>query len=374
MRTAFAIALAALLSLGVPTATGARSSASRAPRAERVSAAGLQGGPAAFREAVFQGGLSAFPAARAAWGGPTTAATGETVNVLVSAAYAVDPAIPQGVADFLAQLYHGAELATVTVYVAPLPEVQSLCGPEAGGCYSSVRRIIVAPGEDLPSGTSTETVLAHEYGHHVAASRDNAPWVAVDWGTKRWATRADVCRRATEGTAFPGDEGERYFLNPGEAFAEAYRFLNYQKATWPSWPLTPWSSDPSFFPDQAALDAVREDVLDPWTGPTESVWRGRLVKPPGKKATAKTQSKKKAKPVAPRPYRFALPTPLDGQLALQLRAAPAGATVSVADLAGRQLVSPQSAPVSTTVCGERALVVTVRAKKPGSVAAVVSAP
>lgn len=374
MRTAFAIALAALLSLAAAAATGARSSAGHALRADRVSAAELQGGPASFRDTALQARLSTLPAAGAAWGGPTTAATGETVNVLVSAAYAVDPAIPQGVADFLAQLYHGAELATVTVYVAPLPEVQSLCGSEAGGCYSAVRQIIVAPGEDLPNGTSTETVLAHEYGHHVAASRDNAPWAAVNWGTKRWATRADVCRRATEGTAFPGDEGERYFLNPGEAFAEAYRFLNFQKAAWPSWPLTPWNSDPSFFPDQAALDAVREDVLDPWTGPTEKLWRGRLTRPPVTKATTNTQARKKAKPVAPRPYRFAVPTPLDGQLELQLRVAPTGATVSVADLAGRQLVPPQSAPVSATVCGQRALVVTVKAKKPGRFAAVVSTP
>src|SRR5438034_7045369 len=86
----------------------------------------------------------------------------------------------------------------------------------------------VAPGVELPDGTSKETVLVHELGHNVAANRDNAPWSAVDWGTKRWATYMNVCARHDAGTAFPGDEADHYLLNPGEAFAETYRLLNFQ--------------------------------------------------------------------------------------------------------------------------------------------------
>ena len=76
---------------------------------------------------------------------------------------------------------------------------------------------------DAVGGITPTSVAAH--GHHIAANRSNAPWLALDWGTKRWATRMSICARRGARTAFPGDEGDNYSLNPGEAFAEAYRVL-----------------------------------------------------------------------------------------------------------------------------------------------------
>ena len=155
-------------------------------------------------------------------------------------------------ANFFAWLYHGSELSKVTIYQAPLDEVRELCGAESAGCYSPSRQILVFPG-DVGAGGDAD-IGAHEYGHHIAANRRNDPWDANDWGTKRWATVVGVCSRVAAGTAFPGDEGEHYTLNTGEAFAEAYRFLNIQRGgTWANFPLI---VDPSFAPTAKSLAAV----------------------------------------------------------------------------------------------------------------------
>ena len=92
-----------------------------------------------------------------------------------------------------------------------------------------------------------EEVARHEYGHHIALNRSNAPWPAFDWGPKRWATAAHICPRVRWNTAYPGDESLLYKLNPGEAFAEAYRVLvdMLLGEAHPAWPLV----DPSFYPD-----------------------------------------------------------------------------------------------------------------------------
>jgi hypothetical protein len=78
-----------------------------------------------------------------------------------------------------------------------------------------------------------------------------------------------------DGTVFPGDEGQHYRQNPGEGFAEAYRALNNSKhgATTFDWPIV----DTIFYPDTTALQAVEQDVLQPWTAPTVKTVRGRFT-------------------------------------------------------------------------------------------------
>ncbi len=370
MRKAVPLALLLLLAL---LAAGTASRAAGTARADRLEIRELQGGPASFGDTVRHG--RRFLAAAAlpkAWGGPVTATDGEAVTVLVSDAYAVDPAIQQSAADFLTQLYHGDELSTLTLYLAPLDEVQSVCGSAAAGCYgaSSGRNVIVSPGTDLPDGTSVETILAHEYGHHVAESRDNAPWPAVDWGTKRWASYMNVCTRQVDGSAFPGDEGENYFLNPGEGFAESYRLLNFQRGGWESWIPSSWNSDGSFYPDTTALDLVRQDVLEPWKGPQSATWTGRFVAP---KLKVKPKAKSKPKPIRLAPLKRTIATPLDGVLTGRLDRAPAGTTVSLSDPNGAVLAAPGKG-ISYTVCGQRSLVLTVRTTKPGAFSFTISTP
>lgn len=210
-----------------------------------------------------------------------TTSTNETVDVAVSTSYAADQRIGQRWADFFAGLPHGPELARLKAYVAPLSEVQSICGGSAVGCYGDDQLILT---NESALGFAPEEVARHEYGHHIALHRSNAPWPAFDWGPKRWATAARICPRVRWNDAYPGDESLLYKHNPGEAFAETYRVLVDTQAgeAHPSWPLV----DTSFYPDQAALDAVEQDIVNPWTGPTARTlsvrgrhWERRLATP-----------------------------------------------------------------------------------------------
>jgi len=345
--------LLGLIGLGV-AAGAATSTPASVHRAARFRLSGLASGPTAFHDTILSGSRRLQSARRAGeWGGSITANDGEVLKLFVSDTYPVDAAVTQSLADFMVQLYHGDEIAKVVVYVAPLDEVQSICGAGAGGCYDPSDESIVVPGDVLPNGTTKETILVHELGHNVARNRNNAPWSAVDWGTKRWATAENICARTAAGTAFPGDEAANYQLNPGEAFAESYRILNFQKQAWPTWTvLAPIVVDQSFYPTAADLEALKEDVLDPWTGPTAATWRGRLA----------------------RIARRIVQTPLDGSFSVKLGSAPAGASISLVDPRSGKVVATGARRASTVVCGRRSLAIVVRATKPGTFSARYAAP
>jgi hypothetical protein len=282
------------------------------------------------------------------WGGVQTTSAGEMVSVFASDTYTQDPARTLAWAEYLTKLDHAAEIGTLQLYVAPLDEVQRVCGNQALACYSAQQGMILAPGDAPDPETSAEAIVAHEYGHHVAANRDNAPWEAVDWGTKRWATYMNVCSRTRQGVFYPGNESGYYKRNPGEGFAESYRVLNEQRLgmTPTAWGVV----DQLLYPDAQALALVQQDVEQPWTTPTTSTITGRV--------TAK----------APRSTRT-IAIPLDGTVRVSLRP-PANSrmTLGLADSAGRVLAAttksaPYTANVSTTACGQRSLVARVTAVK-----------
>jgi hypothetical protein len=271
-------------------------------------------------------------------GGTLRTATGESVTVHVSTSYAAERVAPQAWAEFFAGLPHGRELASLVVRIAPPAEVATLCGDQAVGCYGA--RELVMPGEPF-QGTAPEQVARHEYGHHIAASRSNPPWRAADWGPKRWASAARICRRSKEGTAYPGDDGSHYRLDPGEAFAEAYRVLAEQRAgaALASWGLV----DGSFYPDGAALQAVEQDVARPWTQPTPTTLTV---------STRNGDPRRRLVPVA---------TPLDGELVAELRL-PQGRldTLELLSPDGRALArglwsGTRNRRLSFVVCGQRRL-------------------
>jgi hypothetical protein len=232
---------------------------------------------------------------------------------------------------------HGPEIATIQVYVATLARVQQTCGQSALGCYGSNRLIFMS--SDLP-GITARAVLTHEYGHHIAQSRDNTPWRAVEYGPKRWSTVVGVCSRTASGELAPGDEGARYTLNPGEAWAEDYRVLNerLQGLQETFWGVV----DRRFYPDQAILDAVAQDVTAPWAGPALS-----------------TMSESFTARGTGRGFRIA--TPLDGTFRVTLNA-PRNSrlTLRVVDPAtgkvlGASTVGGRVQSVETSVCGQRTL-------------------
>ena len=216
----------------------------------------------------------ALPASALAWGGsyPTGDSYGTYVQIQVSDTYPVDQALPQVWATYLGTLVHGSELARLTLSLMPITGVQSICGSQALACYDPSQQTIYASPEDQLDEPPAKEIVTHEYGHHLANNRSDAPWAALDYGTKRWSSYENICAKAAGGTASPGDEGSHYFQNSGEAFAESYRVLNLQKQgqTDIGWTIV----DPSFFPDATALTLLEEDITTPWAAPTVSNLHG----------------------------------------------------------------------------------------------------
>jgi hypothetical protein len=237
-------------------------------------------------------------------------ADGYTIAVQVSSAYAADTSAVQRYVDFLGSLPHGSELGTLRLVVATPSEVAAACGDTEGvvlACYAPSQRTMVVPGEQpANTGLSVEYIVAHEYAHHVAASRDNAPFDALDWGPKYWASYEHVCAGVAAKRYFPGDEGTKYLSNPGENWAEVYAHLVY--------PSVPWTYDPSLQPNTAAFAAARRDVTAPWTGRRTKRFKGSLS------AGSKSRS-----------FRFELT--LDGSLSLRV-AGPRRANYDLAVYAG----------------------------------------
>jgi hypothetical protein len=272
-------------------------------------------------------------------GGVYTTSTGESVRVFSAPAYATDASFNQRWADFVASIPHGSEISTVTIYLAPLAQVGTVCGSHTLGCYSPEDSVIFTSGDDVTDRATAQSILAHEYGHHIANSRRNAPWSAEDYGTKRWATYEDVCRKAHDEQLYPGDEADHYRLNSGEVFAESYRVLVEQKLGLPS---SPWLAvAPSLQPDATALELLAQDISDPWTAPTATTRAGSFRPYTGDART------------------IGFKAPLDGVATLQLRA-PAGSAYDLRlfDPSGRRLLAATKAGARTTktirylVCGE----------------------
>jgi hypothetical protein len=292
-------------------------------------------------------------------GGPITTSTGDTVTVYVSDTYPPDQVTQQYWAEFLAHLTHGPELSTVKLYVAPFAEVSSLCGPQALGCYQDDE--IVAIGEPYVDGTTPEEIVRHEYGHHIAFSRTNPPWVAVDWGPKYWASSENVCSKVSRQLAYPGNESDHYELNPGEAWAETYRLLDEQKAgiTTGSWQIV----SPSFYPSDAQLQAAEKDVDTPW-GAAQTHRYSRVF-------TARTK----------KVWTIRLATPLDGTVGVSvLLPKRSQSTVALTTGDGRVLArgvrsGARTRRISSTVCGQRSLSVRVTPNgPPGTVSVVTTTP
>lgn len=298
---------------------------------------GDAGGAPGIRDTILRSSSTrGLVAASATWGGVYTTSAGDRVRVFSSDSYPQDDRNQQW-AEFLSQLLHGGELSTVTLVLSPYDEVQRICGRSAVACYGN--NTIYASADQVEPGISPQSVVAHEYGHHVAASRSNTPWEAVDWGTKRWASYENICAGAHAGQLFPGDERGAYQLNPGEAFAEAYRVLNERRLGMTE---SPWTIvDQRFYPDATALTDVEQDVLSPWTRPTTLSFSGRVVK-----RAVRT---------------LAVATTLDGRMTAIVRTS--AARVRAELVVGGRVVSAgtgRAVTLSTTACGSRSATVRIR--------------
>ncbi len=280
---------------------------------------------------------------------PIDDGSGETAAIEVTAAcqLACTAVDPQQIANFLGTLIHGPEMELLTVQLDTPSQIEFDCGYGAQACYYSGEDKIVLSGNDTPApeGASREFVLAHEYGHHVAAHRESPPPfpAAIDWGTARWSSYEHVCQRSRAGALFPGNEGLHYFRDPGEAFAESFAHLRFPESD------VPWRWVRALEPDPTAFEAIREDTLDPWLGRTAFKLRGRV--PPRREGVAVR----------------AFGTPLDGTVSLR----PAGRPRYDLDLlnpAGRVLRTSRHGlsfgnQLNYTVCGQSRLRVAIRSSR-----------
>jgi hypothetical protein len=205
---------------------------------------------------------------------------GYRVRATLSAAYPDDRAMARSYVTYLDSLPHGAELGHLSIFIAPLGEVQLDCGggTDVLACYVPSQRTMYVPGDDTQAigGVSTKFVVAHEFGHHIAAFRRNDPFDRIysryggtlAFGPKYWSSEEFVCAHA-ETDYFPGaEDATLYESNPGEAWAETYAHLRY--------PDVPWGYAPALAPTKASLRAARRDVLHPWTRYGVRTFRGAL--------------------------------------------------------------------------------------------------
>jgi hypothetical protein len=343
--------LALLVVAVAALAVGSASPAARSATSEKhLSIAGLARGLGHVRSRiVYSKVVRRLAAQPGAWGGVYTAKSGAQVTIYSSRYYPVDESVNQAAADFIGSLVHGSEISGVKIYFAPPAEVGILCyTQDADGCYFPDTGEIVTIGEDTQWST-VEQVVTHEYGHHLANNRVNDPWPAVVYGTKRWATYEGVCAKTAAGQAFPGDEGEHYFQNPGESFAESFMHLNMQKLGLSE---PPWGYDAMFTPDAGALAAIEQDVVKPWKDDVVKRWKGRF----SRRGQART---------------FTFNTPLDGVFATQLRG-PHGSTLR---LSGPPEIKRYSSTLSAgLVCGQRKVSVRFVAGGAGRFTAAVAIP
>jgi hypothetical protein len=207
---------------------------------------------------------------------PLPDGSGDSIAVDVSASCLreCDAADPQAIANTVATFIHGPEVNLLTVQLDTPFELGFDCGFEAQSCYFGGENKIVLSGDDdpAPDTASREFVLAHEYGHHVAQHRDMpAPFpAAINWGPERWSSVEHVCEGYREGAFFPGDEGDHYYEDPGEAFAESFAFNRFPEAA------VDWAWAPTLRPTPASLQALRDDTLRPWLGRHSFTVSGRV--------------------------------------------------------------------------------------------------
>ena len=275
---------------------------------------------------------------------PSTASSGTypshgmMIKIAVSRSYTPNAAESQSWADFLGGLPQHGDASSMTVYFAPLKEMQSICGVDSDACYDPGEEVLVLLGETAPDGASIEEVAAHEFGHHIANNRNNAPWSADSWGPKRWATYQGICQGVPTHKFYPDDEGAHYDLNPAEGWAETYRVAAGQNPS-------DWSIVSNLFKHGAAgQSAARRDATNPWPGNVAKTVSGSF----------------KARAAAVK--RIKLSVPLDGRVSVSASTGGMKVALELFDGADRKrLASSASASrassLRSNVCGQRSVVV-----------------
>lgn len=276
---------------------------------------------ARFRDRVFSGPVARTTELR----GATPAkkfltSDGIPVEARVSQSVANPDSVAQGIVSFLGTRVHGLEMGKLRVFIGIPSEIADACGGDAEvlACYSASENRMYIPDRDPGAGNSAgftrNYAITHEYGHHIAHYRSDAPFPALNYGAKYWSSYKFVCAGADSGLYFPGNQGTHYLDDPGEGFADSYAHLPEN-----GFSNVPWQFNDRLRPDAGAFAALRLDVLHPWQGPQRKVVAGSLDSQHRSRLTT---------------FR----TSLDGTVDLRLRG-PAAANYDVGIYDGSRLIS-----------------------------------
>ena len=148
-------------------------------------------------------------------------------------------------------LQHGAEISDVTVTIVPQSSIATECGAGADACYRwSSRGGAVMFVPDLPPA-QVRGSLAHEYGHHVDATRPHLPGAKGLDGTAGWWEARGMAALLAEGRV-AWDYSLGWDHSIAEIFAEDYKLTNIPGET----SQIRWLGPPS----AAVSGAIRADL------------------------------------------------------------------------------------------------------------------
>jgi hypothetical protein len=166
-------------------------------------------------------------------------------------------------AGLLRAAAHGDEISRVTIRIVPRGEIRTVCGAGAAACY---RRDGAAGTMVVPAGAADEvdSILLHEYGHHLDAAWAVAGVRELNGTPVWWASRGMA--RLLESGSVAFDYSLGWERSVGEIFAEDYAWVHLGGTYELSW-LAP--------PDEALKTALLAELA---AGPTTPVPPG--ARPP----------------------------------------------------------------------------------------------
>jgi hypothetical protein len=126
-------------------------------------------------------------------------------------------------ASVLRAAAHGNEISDVRIVIVPEPQVQAFCGgTDSAACYSMSGGATIF----VPAGKSKllESVLLHEYGHHLDTVWHVSGVQELNGTPSWWAARGMASLLANHQVAFDYSLGWGHGI--GEIFAEDYAYIH----------------------------------------------------------------------------------------------------------------------------------------------------
>ena len=145
--------------------------------------------------------------------GRTRPATARRVAVTFAPGYAPDPAVAQSYVTFLGQpapRQRAVEAACLHRHARRDRRRAAAASTARWPATRPPTHTMTVPGRagrPRAAASRPPTCIAHEYGHHIAAFRDNPPFDALDYGPKYWASYEHGLQPRPQQAAVPRQRG-----------------------------------------------------------------------------------------------------------------------------------------------------------------------